>query len=315
MRIGDPRALNGPMSNGNNPHLGPIQASEGLPSAVGPNATLASPYSPYPMSFPKMLAGILYWEYVKPDMQVTREQAQQLIEPVSILSKSWQGVLYAEDAVKYALTCEQLKFTGTNKQRFERGDSPTRNRMRPVADRYVIYEVGAALGLLRERVKSTETRPFTPCPKEKLVEKGASIDMGGSFTDVAAAILAMEDQPTLRIGAQQAIPLLKIFEDAATAERITVVNEERIRNVLTKTQIQAIGQDIIPITQMKQRWAGGMSGQKSDPLTARTLEILTARAEGKPVPPKPLPEIHGDPGGPHILSDPPAPPPGPPGGP
>lgn len=290
---------------------GMADADPSRPSAVGPDAKISSPYSPYPMSFPKMLAGILYWEYEKPSMQVSNEQAQQLIEPVAILSKSWQGVLYAEDAVKYALSCAQLKFTGSNKQRFERGDSPTRRSYRPLADRYLIYEVGAALALLRERVKESDSVRFEPCPKEKLVEKGASIDLGGSFTDVASAILAMETEPELRIGSRQAVPLLKIFEDAATAERTTVIHEERIRNILTKKQILAIGEDIIAVTQMKQRWAGGMSGTQSDPLTTRVLEILRARAEGRPVPEKPLPAIHGDPSGSHILSDPPVPGPAP----
>jgi len=294
--------------------LSVILAGEGflcitLPQSEPPMATAQSgergelqstgqeqgPNSPYPISFPKIYATILYLEDQDAPQKVTAEQARALLAPVRALNDAWEVVLDAEHGVKGGLSCEQLSYTQQSKVLCEQVSGTFLSAYKSTSEPNsgVSAEVQASVVILRERAEEPVREQVTLCPQESHdpLSQRSTMLTSASLFDVACAVVMMESSPQLRVRASQAPALLVWFE--TVVEPLAIVSDavDEIRDLVTDDQIDVLVRDFESINHVKHKWGGAPilpdGTRERDRLGARVVQILEARIDGRPVPPAP----------------------------
>ena len=78
------------------------------------------PYSFYPISFPKVLGALLYFEEHRPALGATKSQCVAMIPVLEEMSTSWAEAIRLNEEMKRVLTPAQVRFVMDNKSELER---------------------------------------------------------------------------------------------------------------------------------------------------------------------------------------------------
>jgi len=68
------------------------------------------PYSPYPVSFPKVLGGLLYFEKNQPKLATTPEQCEKLIPILDGMGRAWKQAIDMNKGIRMLLTPQQADY-------------------------------------------------------------------------------------------------------------------------------------------------------------------------------------------------------------
>jgi len=249
------------------------------------------PNSPYPLSFPKMFAAIVYFEESVPELRVTQAQAQDLLLPVSSLADAWEQVRAPQGRLNQFLSCEQIAFIVARKGECRTSYEPQARASSP----NISWEIVEAVELLRARKDPHSNAAFVPCPQDRLhvVKYGETPLIGASLFDTACGVLEMESDGDLRVRPEQAVGLFELLDSVVNPLVMVNASESLLRDRLTDAQVERLVQDFDRIAELKRARGGearlGDDEHTSDLLSVRVMQILQARAEGRPVPPDELP--------------------------
>jgi hypothetical protein len=220
-----------------------------------------SPYDPYPISFPKVLAGYLYFEKHMPDIGISRAQCSDCLPIVEKMDRVWAEIGALERKLHLNLTADQEKYISSRKHELEKTEMQNlvREKLSSVTGPgYQLDEFSGMATLARIRAKLKKEGDPIPAPA-----RGKVLITAG---DITAGLVLLEDDPVLRMNWRQAVKLSPIFEKLSVY--MTVMNNYLAYLVkqISEEQLQAIVEHIEPITKEKFALFDERESIEQDPL-------------------------------------------------
>ena len=253
------------------------------PSDEKPAASLTpeqgGPYLPYPLSFPKVLAGLLYFEESRPAMAPTRAQCAEFLPALDSLASTWPEVLKLTKRLHRILTPMQERYIVENKSELEKTSAHLK-----------------ASAILKERLgarpsgsvmDSEHFAAMAEFCRQRAVEKKEDLSKGGAtgralitHCDIATGLLLMEAMPALQMSSSQAREMAPLFDRLARLSGAVDGAFQKIRSVLTKEQIEAVKEDIEKITKVKfSVFDRGADVEDEDPLIGHVIQMCRSKAK------------------------------------
>ncbi|MCZ7581836.1 MAG: hypothetical protein M5R36_00085 [Deltaproteobacteria bacterium] len=225
-----------------------------------------SPYTAYPLSFPKVLAGLLYFDKKIPSLAATADQCEKMIPILKGMGAAWGSTHDMTEKLHKVLTKKQEAFVAKNKKEIEKMSSFA--KATEVMRKHYPNEPGmgglagaAHLCTLRIR-ENTAPRGEDP----------ATGDMILTQFDIGTGIILMEDHPDLKISTDQARRMLPMFQELDEHTKTVDLFFQQLTGLLTDEQIAAVGPNIKEITELKFATFKNPGGSFHDPLINTVLQ-------------------------------------------
>jgi len=206
--------------------------------AEGPVESKENPYSPWPLSFPKMLGGVILMEKLGPPLALTDAQARSLVEILHLLGRSWKAVHDAERGIKGVLSDPQQQYILRNKHEFEKFEY-VRSHMPEFLKG---DSIGAAMWLMEKRSKeNTNDRSYARPQKTYLL----------TVFDMSTGIYMMDSADGLALTPVQAREILPFYHGLNEPLKSVGDCTDRMRNLLTADQIRYTQSHMLQVTHAK----------------------------------------------------------------
>ncbi len=247
------------------PGAAPTAADD--PTRYDPAAHVGSPYAPWPLSFPKMLGGIVCLEAQGGDLALTREQAYRMAPVLHGLGAAWMQVHVAEEALVPMLDDAQQAYVRAHKAEFETsrfGNKIPQSAAHPGENR----TVRVALDVLEEAARSGVDRPAAP----------PTALQGMTVFDLCTGVYMLRDDAERCVGRAQARRMLPVLRGVVEPLSTVQARQRDMAGILTRTQIRYIQSHMVEVTAAKRSaFGGGEVGPYRDPLIWHVIRML----EGK----------------------------------
>jgi len=238
-----------------------------------------SPYLPKPLSFPKVLGGLLYYEKNLPDLALQPAQCRRLIPVLEGMGETWHASNQIEKELQKLLTVNQEKFIIANKRDIEKMSNINRTmavfnkrypgRAQMMNGKFFSFAMQLCLIRMEENVKKR---------REPLSNGEALI----TIFDIGTGVVWMDEDPELTISSEQAQQMLPIFVKLTASNEIVNTYFELLKAALTQPQLDAVGPNIKDITELKFKvFRENPGGPFNDPLINTVLELCRERATEK----------------------------------
>jgi len=239
----------------------------------GPHSEMEDwgPYSFYPVSFPKILGGFLYFEEKRPALAVTRSQCAALIPVLEEMGADWAKAIELNEEMKLLLTPEQVQFVLEHKSELERpvnmvGIQEHLRRILGTGD-------GPARGdffqeFCRRRAASGPHDPDYPRSDGDALITATDISSG-------LVLLEVEGDPESRLTPYQAAELNALFRRYFQYnQRVQSGFCDGVMTLVTDDQFEGVKQDIKEIISYKKVIFETDTGTfQQDPLFDRVIEM------------------------------------------
>jgi len=259
-------------------HLLPVGSTENLPP-LGPYSYLIhdqAPVSPmgekspgaevgpsgsWPLTHPKMCAGILLADRAGGETALTEAQARGLVPVLHGLGAAWQKVVGTEDAIRAVLTKQQRDHIYDFKELFE--DPRFIEEYFPGGT-----HLQTCYTLLRERA----AEPSPQGDESRRDPQPVDDDFIITYSDMLTGVYMLERTPDMAISPEQARQMLELYEaiDIATVKQA----ERDLADLLVEPQVKYIQDHMPEINVLKKQAFDGEheKGLYGDPLIWMTIE-------------------------------------------
>lgn len=241
-------------------HAAPLSVPPGAPMLTrGPSAPAplgqplapeGSPNSLYPLSFPKILAGFLYFAQHEPGLSPTRAQCTRILPLIEGLGRVWNEVNRTGHTLFPWLTPAQQQFIAEKKHRLETSSGHAREH-ELLKQRYGTTLFPQGLGvyapitlLCTLRASEAEEAPFTP-------SQATQPEVEVTPSDIAAGLIYLEEDAAHHLTPAQARGLRPLFEQLIALNALVEFYFSGISQATTAAQVAGIGRHIEAITEYK----------------------------------------------------------------
>jgi hypothetical protein len=263
----------------------PVGPGGGQPAGPPPSAGMGggperpveqatgSPYDPWPLSFPKVLGGLLYFEEQQPELVVSTDQCHRILPQIHGMGMAWQQVMSLQPRMVALLTPEQERWIFEHKGELETAASQREARQR----------IALALG-----------QPSEQAPGLSVVDLCAHRAQGDASDDyeratgelaivqqdIATGLVFMDDDPALRITPYQAARLGPLFEDHGRYNQVVGFYFQWMLDALDEAQVLGVQEHIRAIVPYKSAIydaAAPAAPERYDPLFDRVIALCEAK--------------------------------------
>lgn len=204
------------------------------------------PYSAYPVSFPKVLGGFLFFEEHRPNLVVTKEQCEQMLPILDDMGKAWKEAMDVNEELKKLLTPEQEQYVVKHKSELEKVSTQMKvwDHLGRILGRRVDPGTGHAFAeFCRRRAASG---PHNADYKRAKCEEIITV------SDISSAFVFMEeDDPKIKLTPYQGAMMEPLFNRFDRYNGMVQGYFDRILRLTRSDQIEGVKRDIKEIIPYK----------------------------------------------------------------
>ncbi len=269
------------------PPVGPGEAGQpmGPPPMVGPGAppsqagptpqgVQGGPYDPWPLSFPKVLGGLLYFEEHQPQLVVSAEQCHRILPHVHGMGQAWQQLMAMHPQMVQLLTPAQERWIFEHKSELETAAAQQEARQR----------LARALGEPPQRgedLSVTDLCELRAAGDAEADYERATGERAIVYQDIATGIVFMDEDPELRITPYQAAALGPLLGDQERYNQVVGFYFQWMLEALRDEQVQGVQDHIRAIIPYKSALYEPSDTpavpERYDPLFDRVLALCEGR--------------------------------------
>lgn len=229
------------------------------------------PYSIYPISFPKVLGALLYFEEHRPALAPTKSQCVEMIPLLEEMGTAWAASIQLNEEMKRVLTPAQVRFVLDNKSELER----------PVNMGKIHEHLARLLGETVNPGRPASFQEFCQRrgdsgPRDPDYPRSSGAELI-TATDISSGVVLMEVEggPELRLtpyqGAEMATLFERYFQHHMLVQRLFC---GELLGILSLDQSEGLKEDIEKILSYKELIFETNEGTvRRDPLFDRVLEV------------------------------------------
>lgn len=232
------------------------------------------PYSPYPVSFPKVLGGLLFFEEKLPKLAATAEQCEELIPVWDGMGRAWKQADDINKNLRKLLTPQQENYILEHKSDFEQTSFHRK-----------------AWELLNQKITTNKNPGEFVSISEYCLQRAAEAKGNPDYeratgkdiitnSDISIAIVFMDDDPNLRISPYQGGEFGPLFRKINSFNGVTESYFTIVKQIVTSEQIEAVKEHIKEIIPYKKSvFENVKEGSKRDPLFDAVIKMCEKKVK------------------------------------
>jgi len=236
------------------------------------DAEQGSPYSPWPLSFPKILGGLLYFEDHRPELSVSAEQCREILPQVEGMGLAWSQVMGLHELLRHLLTPAQEAYVWEHKRHLETAAGQ--------AEAQALLDVAFA-----ERSADAPSPTVEALCRLRSEEGPLDSDYARAAgervitpQDISTGIVFMEQDPALRITPFQAAQILPLLEKFETYNQVVGLYFLAMLEQVNHDQIAGVQSDIAQIVPYKSKLYDDQGQSvRLDPLFDRVIALCETK--------------------------------------
>jgi len=226
------------------------------------------PYNAFPLSHPKVLGGLLYFEAKLPALAVTRAQCTELVPLLKRMGKAWMNTLKLNPQLRSYLTEAQERHLIKNKSLYEA--TQTHQKAQHILEKKLkeAGDSGHAGQIARFfKLRAAEGAAGPVVPRTQFQDALTN-------SDITTGLLLMESDTALRLTPGQAKAMAPLLDKIESQEDEVREGFTALIPIMSEQQIQGVIDHIKEIVPYKAMVFGqpGSAGE-IDPLCAAVRDI------------------------------------------